>query len=93
MKFLLEFLPGSIKTRPFFSNVLRFSENYTLVSYVCRPQKCVILLSSQYHDDRADENAPKRKPEIFLVYNQTKAGVDAIDKNVGYYTVRSKTNR
>jgi hypothetical protein len=87
-----EFLPGPLGDRPLFSSIYGFTSEFTLVSYVCRPRKCVILLSSLHHDTSEDDSL-ECKPEIVKAYNATKAGVDTLDQLVGTYSVRRKTNR
>ncbi|OWA54364.1 putative PiggyBac transposable element-derived protein 4 [Hypsibius exemplaris] len=86
-------LPGPLKDRPLFSSIFGFIKELTLVSYVCRPRKCVILLSSQHHNAAVDTEMEEQKPEIVKVYNATKSGVDTLDQLVGTYSVRRKTNR
>ena len=57
-----------------------FSGNMTMVSYVPKKGKAVVLLSTM-HDDRAvDDNSVKKKPEVIQYYNQTKSGVDTMDQ-------------
>lgn len=57
-----------------------------LVSYKAKASKVVILLSSQ-HSTSAVENAAPYKPRTIMDYNETKGGVDVMDKLVGSYTV------
>ena len=58
----------------------------TLVSYVPKPRKNVVLMSTQHStgDIVVEE---KNKPEIILFYNQyqTKGGVDTVDWMVKQY--------
>jgi hypothetical protein len=51
------------------------------------------MLSSMHNDDIIDINSPQKKPEIVLCYNQTKSGVDTLDKLVREYSTRCATRR
>jgi hypothetical protein len=67
-----QFLP--MKSRALYSSVFGFNEAKTLVSYVPRMNKGVILISTEHHSSAINiEN--HMKPEIIEFYNQTKGGV------------------
>ena len=75
------------------SSVFGFSaDGATMVSYVTKRRKAVVLLSTQHRDDAVtpDEN---RKPEIINYYNTTKCGVDVLDKLVRTYSCKRATRR
>lgn len=74
------------------SNVFGFCKNMTLVSYVPKKNRAVILLSTMHHSNEVNVSN-KNKSEINLYYNSTKGGVDTLDQMVHEYTVRRKTNR
>ena len=79
------------KSRPACSSVFGFSsDGVTMVSYVPKPRKAVIPLSSQ-HRDSALMDDDKRKPQITESYNHTKAGVDILDKLVHTYSCKHST--
>ena len=81
------------RSRPACSSLFGFSsDGVTLVSYVPKPKKAVILLSSQ-HRDAAVMDDDKKKPHIIEYYNQTKAGVDILDKLVRTYSCKRSTRR
>lgn len=65
--------------------------NCSLVSYVPKKGKNVLLVSSM-HDD-AQINEDTGKPEIIMDYNRTKGGVDTVDKMCETYNVARGTNR
>jgi hypothetical protein len=65
----------------------------TLVSYVPKKSKCVVLLSTMHRDDEIDERDDKKKPEIIHFYNATKGGVDKVDEMSSLYSTARKTNR
>ena len=80
------------KDRPVFSSIFGFNAEKTLVSYVPKPKKAVILISSEHHSSEVSANESK-KPEIILFYNKTKGSVDAFDQMTEKYTCRRKSNR
>ena len=71
-----EIMPDS--TRQQFTSVFGFQDKATIVSYVPKKNKAVILLSTNHHDiDISSDES--RKPQIFffiLDYNKGKCGVD-----------------
>lgn len=87
-----EFLPK--KSRKEHSSLFGFQEDVTLVSYVPKKNKAVLLFSSMHHDDEIDpDSGEKKKPSIITYYNQTKGGVDVVDAMCGEYTVGRGTRR
>ena len=58
-----------------------FQKEKTLVSYVPKLNKAVILLSTEHHDKSVNLEE-SNKPEIILAYNATKGAVDSFDKMV-----------
>lgn len=82
-----------IRGRATYSSQFLFTGNLTLVSYVTKPKKFVVLLSSMHHEhDIAGEDL-KFKPDIILSYNDTKSGVDCLDKIIREYTSKRSTRR
>jgi len=79
------------KNRPVDSSMFCFNNSLTLISYVPRKNKAVILLSTFHHEKNIDEDT--KKPECILDYNQTKGGVDTVDHLIENYTCRRKSNR
>jgi len=80
-----------IKKRDVNSSKFCFDNHLTLVSYVPKANKNVLLLSTLHNDDSVD--LASNKPNIILDYNKTKGGVDTLDKLVRTYTCKRKTNR
>ena len=80
------------KEKPVLSSLFGFNAEKTLVSYVPKPKKAVILISSEHHSTEVSETDDK-KPEIILFYNRTKGSVDAFDQMTEKYTCRRKSNR
>ncbi|XP_032364125.1 LOW QUALITY PROTEIN: piggyBac transposable element-derived protein 4-like [Etheostoma spectabile] len=88
-------LPGALlatKGRAVFSSKFAFTPVATLVSYVPKKHRNVVLLST-LHGDAGVGAGRQAKPDIILHYNHTKGGVDNLDKLVGTYSCRRKTAR
>lgn len=83
------FLPD--KTRETTSSIFGFQKHMTLCSYVPKPRKAVMLLSTMHHDENVE--GEKRKPEIIHFYNKTKGGVDTNDQMCASYNVGRRTKR
>lgn len=73
------------------SSMFAFGTCCTLVSYIPKKNKNVLLVSSLHHDDNIDRNSGK--PEIILDYNNTKGGVDIVDRLCSNYNVARNTKR
>ncbi|KAE8278148.1 hypothetical protein D5F01_LYC23788 [Larimichthys crocea] len=80
------------KAREVFSSMFAFTKEHTLVSYVPRRGKNVLLLSTKHRDPGISDDT-KRKPTVIQDYNRCKGGVDNLDKVVGTYSCRRRTNR
>lgn len=79
------------KSRSEKSNLFCFSKDCSLVSYVPRKGKNVIIISSLHYDDNVDEETGKA--EQILDYNATKSGVDVVDKLCATYNVARNIRR
>jgi len=87
----LDMLPAA--DREVKSSVFGFSaDGATMVSYVPKRRKAVVLLSTQHRDDDVMPD-DSRKPEIIQYYNTTKCGVDVLDKLVCTYSCKRATRR
>lgn len=71
------------------SNLFGFRGSFALLSHVPRKNKAVIFLSTLHHSARVEDG----KAEINTFYNETKGGVDVLDKLCHSYSVQRKTNR
>ena len=78
-----EFLTN--RSRLEFSSLFGFQKNCTLVSYVSKKRKAVILLSTMHHTPNVTSDEIM-KPEIILDYNMTKGGVDTSDQMIHEYS-------
>lgn len=81
------------KSRLIHSSEFGFNGNMTMVSYVQKKGKAVVLLSTMHDDKAVDEDSQKKKPEVIQYYNRTKGGVDTVDQMVGTYTCKRRTRR
>ncbi|UYV69768.1 hypothetical protein LAZ67_7000673 [Cordylochernes scorpioides] len=63
----------------------------TILSYVPKQKKHVILLSSMHHEKYTEKDS--NKPEIIVYYKYTKGGVDTHDQLCANYTCKRKTAR
>lgn len=69
------------KNREICSSLFGFNKDMTIVSYIPKKNKCVILSATMHHDDKLDDTTKeRRKPETITFYNKTKGGVDTSDK-------------
>lgn len=68
-----------------------FDNNITLVSYVPKKNKNVILLSTMH--DQPTISSKSKKPAIIDVYNSTKGAVDAFDQMSTNMSCNRKTRR
>lgn len=76
------------------TSLFAYQPDLTLLSYVPKKNKVVLLLSSLHHTDAIDEETgEKQKPVILTCYNKYKGGVDTVDHMKGAYSVSRKTNR
>lgn len=83
-----------VKQRQSTSSMFGFQKHTTMVSYVPKKGKNVILLSSLHHDDMIDElTGDKNLPEIISFYNFTKGGVNVVDELSGSYSVARNCRR
>lgn len=88
----LEFL--SSKEREVNSSIFGFKKECTMVSYIPKKGKCVLVVSSLHNDNAIDpETADMKKPEMITFYNKTKGGVDTTDKLCASYNVARNIRR
>ena len=79
------------RTREAGSSLFGFDENTTIVSYVPKKNKSVLLISTLHNDSKVDSETGK--PEIILYYNHTKRAVDTVDQMCHAYSVQRRTKR
>lgn len=78
------------RQREVFSSIFAFTMTHTVVSYVPRRGRNVLLLSTK-HRTPGVSGDPKRKPQIIKDYNKSKGGVDKLDQ-LGVITHQLRTN-
>ncbi|CAF2798515.1 unnamed protein product [Rotaria sp. Silwood2] len=81
----------SNRKREIGSSLFGFYDGLTLVSFVPKQNKAVLLLSSKHHDSKIDIKTGK--PIIILYYNKTKGAVDTVGQMCHKYTVKRGTKR
>ncbi|KAL4154028.1 hypothetical protein QTP88_001861 [Uroleucon formosanum] len=74
------------------SSLFGYQDECTLVSYVPKKNKVVILLSTM-HDGPDDINEETGKPEIIHDYNKTKSGIDTVDQKCSVASTAGNTRR
>lgn len=84
-----EFVEG--KNRSVGSSMFGFHKNGTLVSFIPKKGKNVLMISTMHDDDTIDVNTGK--PEMIMMYNDTKGGVDVVDKLCAGYDCARATRR
>ncbi|VEN50428.1 unnamed protein product, partial [Callosobruchus maculatus] len=84
-----QFQPNKSRTAQ--SSIFGFTGDRTLVSFVPKRNRSVILLSSMHHTDLV--NKESNKPEINEFYNSTKSGVDSLDQKCASYSCSRRSRR
>lgn len=84
-----QFLPDKIRAER--SSLYGFTKECTMVSYVPKKNKAVVLVSSMHHTKSVDPDTAK--PEIIAFYNSTKGGVDTLDMKCSTYSTNRRTRR
>lgn len=74
------------------SSTFYFTKDTTIVSYVPKKNKNVILMSTM-HCDKEVSSREDKKPQMILDYNSTKGAVDTLDQSIAAYSCKRKTNR
>ena len=67
------------KNKPLYSSRFVYHKDTTMVSYIAKKNKSVLLLSN-YHHDGSISDTYKQKPQLILDYNRHKCGVDVLDQ-------------
>ncbi|KAL1020716.1 hypothetical protein UPYG_G00003720 [Umbra pygmaea] len=80
------------KSRPVKSSKFVYTADTSLVSYVPKKGKNVVLMSTLHRDGRIS-GMEHQKPEMIMNYNATKGGVDNMDKLVTAYSCKRRTLR
>jgi hypothetical protein len=88
-------IPSEMKSvvgREVLSTRFAWSDQVMMLSYVPKPRKNVLLLSTE-HDQPDISGRDDRKPEVILAYNEDKGGVDIVDKMIDTYRTKVTSNR
>lgn len=81
-----------MKNRKVTSSMFAFTDKATVVSYGPKKGKNVLLMSTM-HRDAVLITREDKKPQMVLDYNETKGGVDNLDKVTATYSCRRWTAR
>jgi hypothetical protein len=84
-----EFMPNN--EREVHSTLYGFRGPFTLVSFVPKKNRSVVLISTMHHS--IQHNQVKKKPEVICYYNVTKCGVDILDMKCAVFSSNRKTRR
>lgn len=63
------------KKKPLYQSTFAFTEDTTLVSYIARKNKCVVLQSTMHNTTNVKQDG-KKLPEIIEYYNKTKGSLE-----------------
>ena len=74
------------------SSSFYFTNDTTVVNYIPKKNKNVVLISTLHHDNEVS-NRNDKKPQIILDYNSTKGAVDTLDQVTSTYTCKRKINK
>ncbi|XP_031346863.1 piggyBac transposable element-derived protein 4-like [Photinus pyralis] len=85
-----DFLPS--RNRPIYSSIFGFQSEVSMVSYVPKVNRAVILLSTEHRDMGISQETHK-KPDVIMHYNATKGAVDTLDKMVAEYSCNRQSKR
>jgi hypothetical protein len=69
------------------------SSSATLTVYKSKPQKTVLIISSQHNSCSVNDEHIKRLPETIVYCNKTKHGVNKLDQMTRQYTTMAKSRR
>ena len=84
----------TVQNREQKTSLFGYQKDITLLSYVPKKNKNVLLLSTMHHDGAVDEaTGDKNLPEIISFYNFTKSGVDVVDELSASYNVSRNSRR
>ncbi|KRX37671.1 PiggyBac transposable element-derived protein 4 [Trichinella murrelli] len=78
--------------KTYFVSTFAFSEDCTIISYLPKKNKNVMVLSTMHNDNQVCDGKGS-KPDIILHYNNTKGGVDNLDKMTSTYSCQRMTAR
>ncbi|KAL4104559.1 hypothetical protein QTP88_019854 [Uroleucon formosanum] len=82
------------KNRELCSSYFGFQNNISIVSYMPRKNKIVLVLSTMHSSKTRDERSGlAKKPQIITFYYATKGAVDNMDRMTENYTVARRSNR
>ncbi|XP_028828087.1 piggyBac transposable element-derived protein 4-like [Denticeps clupeoides] len=81
-----------VQGRECFSSVFAFAATHTVVSYIPKRGKNMLVLSTK-HRESVISSGTKKEPQIILDYNRCKRGVETMDQIIAAHSCRRKTKR
>ena len=82
----------SVKDRQINSTTFAWSGPVTMLSYVPKVKKNVLLVSSQ-HDQPDTSQWSNRTPQVILAYDEDEGSVDVVDEMIDIYRTKVCTRR
>jgi len=79
-----------LRKKELHSNEAFYSSDALVLSYQCKPRKCVLIASSMHSSPGPLINS---KPEVLHFYNKNKCGVDVMDQMTRLYTTKAASRR
>ena len=79
------------KNKDLYSTSFYFTRDTTVLNYVPKKYKRVVLMST-LHADKAISSRDDKKPQMILDYNETNVAIETFDQLVATYTLKGKTN-
>ncbi|XP_026731097.1 uncharacterized protein LOC113496158 [Trichoplusia ni] len=71
----------TVNDKMLYNSLFGFGHAATLVQYICKPDKAVLLLSSKHSDCSIDMNSGLTfRPDIMTYYKRTKSSVEVLEK-------------
>ena len=86
---------AEVGRRELFSSLVGYntSSDGVLVSYKCKKNKVVNMLSTMHTSKMNFDSSVKRLPEVISFYNKTKGGVDCADQMIETFSSKFCTRR
>lgn len=81
------------KHRDEHSSQFVFTADTSMVAYVPKAGRSVLLMSTMHSQPDVYEEDPSKKPFMILDYNETKGAVDAFDEQISAYTTARACRR
>ena len=91
--FLPPFDKSAERKMAVYSSEFLYAPQITLLRYIPKTYKSVILMSTFIKTPDIDNEHVKKLPEMSKYYNRTMGGVDTLDQMTGQFTVQRRSQR